>query len=300
MAIRLICVGMCAHDTIYTVPSIPTRAIKVLATRYDECGGGMAANASVAAARLGVSVEYWGRTGDDALGRRITDELAAEGVDVANVRQIAGCTSPSAAILVDGHGERLICAYNDPRLDDDARWLPLAGIAAADAVLADVRWRRGSAAVLDAARMAGKIAVLDADIGPVDDIRDLIPRATHVVFSEGGLAACVPGSAGAALREIAASAHGLVGVTLGAAGFLWRENGSEHHAAAVNVVAIDTLAAGDVWHAAFAIALAEGRAAGDAARFANVAAALKCMRAGGRRGAPTRTEVLAKSQEIYS
>ncbi|HEY5365702.1 MAG TPA: PfkB family carbohydrate kinase, partial [Casimicrobiaceae bacterium] len=88
--------------------------------------------------------------------------------------------------------------------------------------------------------------------------------------------------------------------TLGAAGFLWRENGAEHHVEAVKVAAIDTLAAGDVWHAAFVIALAEGRATGDAARFANVAAALKCMRAGGRRGAPTRTEVLAKILEIAS
>mgnify|MGYP003693707585 CR=1 FL=1 len=32
----------------------------------------------------------------------------------ASVRRIAGCVSPSAAILVDDQGERLVCAYNDP------------------------------------------------------------------------------------------------------------------------------------------------------------------------------------------
>ena len=95
-------------------------------------------------------------TGDGSapmrLGDRILAELAADGVDVASVRRIAGCVSPSAAILVDDHGERLVCAYNDPALDADAV------VAAArsrrrrcQAVLADVRWPEGAAAVSTAA-----------------------------------------------------------------------------------------------------------------------------------------------------
>src|SRR5438094_413377 len=51
------------------------------------------------------------------------------------------------------------------------------------------------------------------------------------------------------------------------------------------------LAAGDVFHAAFALALAEGRAEAEALRFASAAAALKCTRFGGIVGAPTRAEV---------
>ena len=57
--------------------------------------------------------------------------------------------------------------------------------------------------------------------------------------------------------------------------------------------AIDTLAAGDVWHGAFTLMLGEGRPVADAARFANAAAALKCTRFGGRGGAPSRPEVEA-------
>ena len=53
------------------------------------------------------------------------------------------------------------------------------------------------------------------------------------------------------------------------------------------------LAAGDVFHAAFALAIAERRSIVDAARFACAAAALKCTKAGGRNGAPTRAEVQA-------
>jgi sulfofructose kinase len=65
---------------------------------------------------------------------------------------------------------------------------------------------------------------------------------------------------------------------------VWRQK-------AFAVCAVDTLAAGDVFHAAFALALAEGRAEAAALRFASAAAALKCTRFGGIVGSPTRAEV---------
>lgn len=283
---------MSALDTIYSVAEIPVTPVKVLATGYTECGGGMAANAAVAAARLGARVEYWGRVGDDPLGQRIVDELDAEGVGVDHVRRVPHCASPCAAILVDPRGERLICAYNDPRLDRDATWLPLERVDAVDAVLADTRWPEGAAALLDQARARGKVAVLDGEIGPVPDLLALMPRATHVVFSASGLAAACPGNGpGASLRRAAALTPAFVGVTLGADGFLWLAGDVEYRVPALEIVAVDTLAAGDVWHAAFTLALAERQAIDVAARFANVAAALKCARMGGRRGTPTRAEV---------
>jgi len=287
---------MSALDAIYRVAAIPSAPTKILASDYLECGGGMAANASVAVARLGGQSHYWGRLGDDPLGTRILAQLAAEGVDTAGVRRIAGCVSPSAAILVADDGERLVCAYNDPKLDADASWLPLARVAGFSAVLADVRWPAGAAAVLEAARASGIPAVLDGDIGPADVLRDLAGRATHVAFSEPGLAR-VAGvqSPGDGLRRMAARVPGIVGVTLGADGYLWWDGRQERRLAAPAVRAVDTLAAGDTWHGAFTLALGEGSGVEAAARFANVAAALKCTRFGGRLGAPTRAEVEAFS-----
>jgi sulfofructose kinase len=291
---RILCLGMCALDAIYRVSAIPATPTKILATGFIECGGGMAANASVAVARLGGAASYWGRVGADDLGARILRQLADEGVDVSAVRRIPECVSPSAAILVADDGERLICAYNDPKLDHDAMWLPLERIPSYAAVLADVRWPAGAAAVLDAARAAGIPAVFDGDIGPREELLDLARRATHVVFSTPGLAQAAGTDApGAGLARIATTVRGMVGVTLGPEGFLWREGAQERRVPALQVDAIDTLAAGDVWHGAFTLALAERREVAEAARFANVAAALKCTRAGGRLGAPTRAEVLA-------
>jgi sugar/nucleoside kinase (ribokinase family) len=55
--------------------------------------------------------------------------------------------------------------------------------------------------------------------------------------------------------------------------------------------AVDTLAAGDVFHGAFAVALIEGRDPHTAMRFAAAAAALKCTRFGGSGSAPQRADV---------
>ena len=67
-----------------------------------------------------------------------------------------------------------------------------------------------------------------------------------------------------------------------------------HVAAAPRVQVIDTLGAGDVFHGAFTLAVAEGASTDQAMRFANIAAALKCTRFGGRRGTPSRAEVDAQ------
>jgi sulfofructose kinase len=285
---------MSALDAIYRVDFIPDRATKVLATSFIESGGGMAANASVAIARLGGRAHYWGRLGDDDVGTRILAQLAAEHVDVTNVRRVAGCTSPSAAILVADDGERLVCVYDDPRLDANPAWLPLDKVPGFAAVLTDVRWPAGAAAVLDAARAAGIPAVLDGDVGAPDALIELAGRATFVAFSELGLAQIAGNNdPGRGLRLLAARIPGTVGVTLGVAGFLWRDGEQERHVPAAPINAVDTHAAGDVWHGAFTLALGEGRDIETAARFANAAAAIKCTRYGGRLGAPTRAEVEA-------
>jgi sulfofructose kinase len=61
---------------------------------------------------------------------------------------------------------------------------------------------------------------------------------------------------------------------------------------APKVQVVDTLAAGDVFHGAFALALVEGQSTSEAARFACHAASIKCTRFGGRLGCPSRQEVL--------
>jgi len=78
---------------------------------------------------------------------------------------------------------------------------------------------------------------------------------------------------------------------VGRDGVLAQAGGELRHYPGFEVPVVDTLGAGDVWHGAFALALAEGCDETAAVRFASAAAALKVQRKGGRSGAPMRAEL---------
>ncbi len=92
-------------------------------------------------------------------------------------------------------------------------------------------------------------------------------------------------------RNLAGRTPALLAVTDGANGSWWHDGKAVHHIAAHPVKAIDTLGAGDVFHGACVLALAEGRNFEQALRFSAAAAAIKCTRFGGVAGAPARAEV---------
>jgi sulfofructose kinase len=290
--VSVICVGIAVLDEIFAVGEIPTRPGKYFASDYRSIGGGPASTAAVAAAAMGARTALWARVGEDRTGQQIIAELADFGVDVGQVRQVAGGRSGLSAVVVDAAGDRLTINFADPALDADPAWLPLAHLEEADAVLCDCRWPAGAEAVLRRARQDGRIAVLDGDTTPDAAVKGLAPLASHVAFSEGGLqqfSGAAEPEAGLRIAEERLS--GWLCVTLGANGCLVLEDGVIRAVPAFPVEAVDTTGAGDVFHGALSVALAEGRDALAAVRFASAAAALKCTRFGGRSGIPDRLQV---------
>jgi sugar/nucleoside kinase (ribokinase family) len=110
---RIICVGHAALDRIYRIDAFPAQPTKVRALEHIEAGGGMAANAAVAIARLGGAAELWSRVGDDNAGHAIRAGLRVERVDVRYVQAFEGARSSTSAIIVDDKGERLIVGQRD-------------------------------------------------------------------------------------------------------------------------------------------------------------------------------------------
>jgi sulfofructose kinase len=284
-------VGHAVQDFVFTVQEIPSRPAKHRATRFESVGGGPAATAAVAVARLGGRALLAARVGDDAAADMIVDELRGYGVDCAPVRRCRGCASSVSAVIVDAAGERLIVNHLDPALPEDPGWLPSPQGLGVAAVLADTRWPEGAAAALAAARLAGLPAVLDAD-RPIPPDGALLREATHVAFSADALADYTGiADPARALERVARELPGWCCVTAGGEGVYVIDGSRPRRVPAFDVPVVDTLGAGDVWHGAFALALAEGRREAAAVQFASAAAALKVQRPGGRGGVPTRVEV---------
>lgn len=291
---RIICVGHAAIDRVYRIDQIPERPTKIRALEHIEAGGGMAANAAAAIARLGGEVELWSRVGDDDNGVKIRRSLSSAGIDTRNVQPFEDNRSSTSVILVDGRGERMIVGSRDVNMPSGTSWLPMERIPEAGAVLADLRWLEAARVVFEAARNARVATVLDADLGGREALTELLALTDYAIFSEQALEEFTAEEAiEDRLRRVAALGPRHAGVTLGAKGYVWLEAGKFETHPAFDVEVVDTTGAGDAFHGAFTLGLTEGRAMRDIIRRASATAALKCTRLGSRAGLPSIDELAA-------
>jgi sulfofructose kinase len=289
---RVAILGQAFLDTIVYLPVLPTKPTKIRATDVIRTGGGIAATAAYAAARLGARPIYWGRLGRDTTAEEILARLTAAGVDTADVRLIGSGRSPVGTVLVDPDGERMAFGFIGRGLEDDGAWLPLDRLDGLGAVMADYSWKEGAARLFEAARRRGIVSVMDADVGDMGAVHALLGLPDHIVFSAACLAQLTgTDDIGRGLAEAQARAGGTVAVTRGAAGFYWLDGGRLAHVPAFPVKAVDTNGAGDIFHGAYTVGLAEGRDVAGAARLASATAALKCARGSGWESIPDRADV---------
>lgn len=288
---RIVCVGLACLDHLFQVQDLPGGGGKFFAQNYVAAPGGPAAAASIAAAALGHEAIFLGRLGDDGVAQEIINHLQARGVQTDYIKKVDGQSSQVSAVIVDSEGERQIINYSSSQLDPNPAWLPEEVIRSADVVLTDVRWPEGAERALRIAAENNIASLIDADIAPVD-ISHLVGLAGYAVFSERGLE-MVTGEKHLhkGLHRAAQASGAFVGVTAGAKGSFWLEGDQLCSCPAERIEAIDTCGAGDVFHGAFAVALAERMSMAEAMRFSGATAALKCLQFGGSMGAPSRATV---------
>jgi sugar/nucleoside kinase (ribokinase family) len=296
---HVLCVGAAVLDTLFRVHQLPSGQGKVLPYEMLQIAEGMASSAAYTIVRLGGKASLWGAVGDDATGERIVHDLSADGIITDGMLRVQGARSALSTILVDDDGERLIVPFYDPKLHETVKTVTPEDIATVDAVLVDVRWPALALKVLQAAKDAGKPAILDADVAPDGVIERLALAASHIVFSEPAAQRLTGANDVAEMvrRLNQRFIHSFVSVTAGGAGSYWFDDksGKVEHWPALAIEAVDTLAAGDIFHGAFALAIAEGKTPKHAIHLSSIAAALKCEVFGGRLGAPTRSQVIARA-----
>lgn len=287
------CVGLAVLDLVFSVDVRPDRGRKAFADSMTVIGGGPAANAAVAVTRLNGDARFIGRLGDDVVGDLIIDDFTTWGVDGSGVRRIPSIPSPVSSIVVEADGERTIVNHSDSRLFAPDDVIVAEDLLGSDAVLGDLLWPTGAISAMLAARAAGIPGVLDFDVAPDGPIDSALTAPSHIIFSAPALAS-VSGQSDpkAALEVVRAMTDSWIAVTLGSKGVLWfDDNNHLRTTPAFDVDTVDTLGAGDVFHGAFALGLAERRPVEEVIRRASAVAALKCTRFGGRAGIPCSEDV---------
>jgi sulfofructose kinase len=269
----VVCVGYATLDTILAIPRHPAPDDRVVASELVFAGGGPAATASVALARLGVPVHFVGAIGDDEAGAEIRERLEGEGVDVSELRLQPGARSARSTILVEG-ANRTIVAYPGT--------VHVELSAGARALCRDAAWVHVDHAGYAAARgLEGVRLSIDAG-NPIPEL-DLRSVALY-----GPTERALAGDAQAAIDAGAE----LVVVTRGSKGsYALSKDGERVVAPAFPVDVVSTLGAGDVFHGALLAQLVRDVPLPDALARANACAALSCRALDGRSAIPTAEEL---------
>ncbi len=295
----LVVVGSSNTDMVIHLDRLPRPGETLLGGEFRLAGGGKGANQAVAAARAGGRVALVARVGRDLFGDRALAGFRREGLVVTHVRRDPTAPSGVALIFVARNGENCIAVAGgaNARLAaaDVRRARPT--IARAAAVL--LQLESPLEAVQTAAHLAARAGVrVLLNPAPARELPDSLLRCVSLLTPNETEAEVLTAvrvrddrSAARAAERLLARGVGTVVLTLGARGAFVAADHLRQRVPGFRVRAVDTVAAGDVFNGALAVALAEGRPLLEAVRFANAAAALSVTRPGAQASAPHRAEI---------
>lgn len=284
----VLCIGQAAFDLVMTVDRHPGPDEKCTASGLMTCGGGPAANAAVAVARLRGRSAFAGYIGNDLYGDQHLQELAREGVDTRFVVRGSQST-PLSVILVKPDGQRTVVNHKGrvPLLASNGFDLEKCS---PRTILFDGHQHQLSLHLAETARRMHIPTILDA--GSVHEgTINLLPRTDYLVASSRFATDFTREANYHVALDVLSNHSPVVVITLGEKGLIWKSGRRASEMPAFRIEARDTTGAGDTFHGVFALALARGRQLVDALRYASAAAALCCTRLGARPGIPTGKEL---------
>lgn len=286
----VLCIGFACWDLAYRASHAPEPDEKLFADELRQSGGGPAANAAVAVVRLGGHAVLLAYLGEDPAGSAHAQELANEGIDTGFLQRGTEPTPIATALATPG-GRRLVISTKRqlPAISVPGQVLDSLNL---DVVLTDTHQPAAALSAQKWARQHGRPIVLDA--GRLDSAAEsLLPLATHLVVSERFARESAAGmDPFEALPRIGRPDQTVV-ITLGAQGLIWRDPDGSGQMDAFSITATDATGAGDAFHGAFSLALAEKQPLVEALRFASAAAALTCTGLTGRNPLPRRDALAA-------
>lgn len=284
-------VGGLAYDLLLQVQSLPLADEKYPAQIADKVPGGFIANATCAAAQLGLRTGFVGWVGDDPEGAMLREDFADRDVDVRGLVTVAGQTTPYTVVITDRTGKRaiLLPPFMLYEANPDVDQLAFASRARVLYTFPrDEAWcRHLRRASID----GGGLFALDIENAiPMrgDELRDAVRLADIVFLTENSLKLLAVRS----IKQLAEGQQWII-MTAGSKGAYGYAPGMRKpvHQKAERVRAVDTTGAGDVFHAALIAAKLDGADVPEALAFASAAASIAVQHRGARGGLPTRAQV---------
>lgn len=294
---KLAVVGSINIDQTVTAERIPLKGETLPGGSLRYIPGGKGANQAVAMAKLGAQVEMFGCVGDDDNGRKMVENLQANGVETSHIQVVSGVPTGIAIITVGDHDNTIIVvegangradrAYIDSIKDELLTYdmvvlqheIPL------DAVhyVVELCAQHSIPTVLNPAP-AAKVPM------------DIIDKVTYLTPNEHE-AVLIFGEERTTEELLRAYPEKLI-ITQGSRGVsVALASGEVLTVPARKTEVVDTTGAGDTLNGAFSVRIAQGSSIADALLYANTAASLSTEKFGAQSGMPTAEQVAQAMEE---
>jgi len=297
----ILCMGSVNMDLVMFVKKLPLPGETVITDNFQTFPGGKGGNQAVAAAVFGGNVGMFTCLGDDHFSLELLEALASRGVSTENVIRKPKQTAGIAMIWVDGSGQNSICFTPGANAllcpSDVSHHAQL--FSKVEVLL--LTMEIPSPTVYEAVRVAksnGLTVILDPAPAPSQPIPSQIAALVDIVTPNETEAASLTGmpvenhqQAVAAAWKLREMGFSTPVITLGKGGVLALVQNEIVRIPALDVCAVDTTAAGDVFCGLLAARLAKGNPILDALMCANAGAALSTTKAGAQSSIPSLEEV---------
>ncbi|WP_339187419.1 ribokinase [Paenibacillus sp. FSL R5-0490] len=286
---KICVIGSSSMDLVVTSSRRPGAGETVLGDSFKTVPGGKGANQAVAAARLGAEVAMIGRVGDDAFGKDIVENFRANAVNTQNVKPVTHLESGTAHIIL-AEGDNSIVVVEAANREVTPAYVDEAAEVIRDADIVLIQQEIPEETVVHVSALCAELGTpLLLNPAPARTLpQEVIDNAAYITPNEHEAEILFQGMSPAqALRQYPNKLF----ITEGSKGVRYFDGTDEILVPTYKVEAVDTTGAGDTFNAAFAVALAEGKALQESIRFANRAASLSVTKFGAQGGMPTRDEV---------
>lgn len=296
---RVIVVGSYNTDLTIKTKRIPRPGETVLGGSFFQGGGGKGANQAVACARAGAHVSFLARIGNDALGEGAVRRLKDERVETHCIVRDEQYPTGVAFILVGEEGENSIAVASgaNARLSPADIEAAKEEIISAGVILLQLECPLETVQhAIHLAHQSGTLVILNP--APAEQLNGLRFGEVDIITPNRVEAEMLAGEKitdDASLICVAQKILDLgirtVLITLGSKGVFAASRNSMTLLPALEVEAVDSTGAGDIFNGSLAAFLAEGKPIDQSVMMAMAAASISVTRLGAQSSAPLRTEI---------
>lgn len=299
---QILVIGSANADHVMKFEYLPAAGQTLMSRDYRLEQGGKGANQAVACARLaksGTRTDFICHLGQDSIGDDMRQSWIKDGINTEGISQIAEQSTGTAMIFIGDNGENTIgvAAGANATLSPNDLENHYALFSRAQFLL--IQLETPAATVAKALQMAKNLGVTTVlNPAPATALGHDVLKWVDVITPNETEAEALTGveinhldDAKMAAQLLHQQGVGIVVITLGSRGAYISSPGFTGLVPALEVQAIDTVAAGDTFNGALVVGLSEGMSIAAAVGFANAASAITVTRQGAQRAIPYRQEL---------